>query len=83
MWPDSPKSDWQREYSQEYKNIPEVVCRRCKKELLRSDLVVSFDVEYGHPLNKGKRLEDDDMHVTRFEGCPFCKTMLFADGKKV
>lgn len=78
-----PESYWSREYEQEYKNIPEVVCRRCKKELLRSDLVVSFDVEYGHRLNKGKCLKDEDLHVTRFEGCPFCKAMLFADGKKM
>lgn len=73
-----------REEFWEYPNIPnEVICRRCKKELLRSDLVVSYDVEFSHPFNRGKNVLTDEMHKTKFEDCPFCETTLYADGKKL
>lgn len=74
-----------KEFRDEYLNIPinTVQCRRCKQELNRIDLVVSFDIEYGHLLNKGKHANSPDLHATRFEACPFCGITLYADYKRL
>lgn len=73
------------DFAREYMNVPidETQCRRCSVGLNRSDLVISFDVEYGHPLNKGKHMNSPDLHATRFEACPFCGITLYADGKRI
>lgn len=74
-----------RDFAGEYTNLPiaEVRCRRCGIEMNQDDLVVSFDIEYGHPLNEGKHMNSPDLHATRFEDCPFCGTSLYADGRRI
>ena len=60
-----------------------VVCTKCHEELEPSDLLVTWDYEMSHRLNKGKTVHDPDLHMTQFRSCPFCRKLLFADGKYI
>lgn len=54
---------------------------RCGMKCYRSDLEHDSDIEMTHPSNRGKSLQDTDLHVTEAEKCPKCGRWIFADGR--